>query len=304
MKRPWIFIIVLIVVLAILSFIIAGIASLFLASDIEVSGSGNVAIIPVKGEIVTDDTFNFFSADTVSSTDVIKLIEKADENPSIKGVIFEIDSPGGSAVASEEISNAIHKVKKPKVAWIREAGASGAYWVASSTDHIVASKMSITGSIGVVASYLEFSGLLNKYNVTYERLVAGKYKDAGTPYKELTPEEKEKFQHKLDLIHDEFISQVAKNRKMSPESVQKLATGEFFLGSEALQLGLIDEIGGKDEAQRFIEKQLNASVSLVEYKKHKSFLDAFSKTLDEKFFYVGKGIGASLKADNKLGIRT
>ncbi|MBI2546096.1 signal peptide peptidase SppA [Candidatus Woesearchaeota archaeon] len=303
MKRPWLFIIILIVVLAFISFVIAGIASFFISSDVEVKGSGNVAIIPIKGELVTEEDFSLFAADVVSSTDIIELIEKAEDSASIKAIVFEINSPGGSAVASEEVANAVKKVNKPKVAWIRESGASGAYWVASATDHIVASRMSITGSIGVIASYLDFSGLMDYYNVTYERLVAGKYKDAGTPFRELTPEERAKFQYKLDLIHQEFINEVAENRQMSKAQIEAVATGEFFLGSEALELGLIDEVGSKDEALAYLEKQLNQSVSAVEYKKHRSFFDAFSDTMNEKFFYIGKGI-ASFSQEKKLYIRT
>ncbi len=294
MKRPWLFLIILIVILALISFFIAGIASLFINSDIEVSGSGNVALIPIKGELVTDEDFSFFGTDETTSTDIIKLIEKADANPSIKAIIFEINSPGGSAVASEEVSNVIKKVQKPKVAWIREAGASGAYWIASSADYIVASRMSITGSIGVIASYLEFSGLIQRYNITYEKLVSGKFKDAGTPFRELTPEERQKFQQKLDLIHQEFINRVVANRKLSKDSIRKITTGEFFLGSEALELGLIDELGSKDESLRYIENTLNISASIVEYKKHKSFFEALSQTINQKSFYLGKGIGSSL----------
>ena len=86
-----------------------------------------------------------------------------EENKDIKAIVLEINSPGGSAVASDEIASAVKKSNKPTVAVIREAGASGGYWIASSTDHIIANRMSITGSIGVISSYLEFSGLIEKY---------------------------------------------------------------------------------------------------------------------------------------------
>ncbi len=304
MKRPWLFIIILIVILAFLSFFIAGIASLFIESDVEVTGSGNVALIPVKGELVTDDDFSLFGADVTTSTDIIKLIEKADKNPTVKAFLFEINSPGGSAVASEEVASAIKKLKKPKVAWIREAGASGAYWIASSTDYIIASKMSVTGSVGVLASYLDFSRFIQRYNISYERLVSGRFKDTGTPFRELTDEERKKFQQKLDLIHQEFLNQVIANRKLSNAQANKISTGEFFLGSEALDLALIDEIGSKDEALRYVEKKLNITVSVVEYKKRKGFFESLSETMNEKFFYLGRGIGSSVQGDNRLAIRT
>src|SRR3990172_9614359 len=150
-------------------------------------GFGNVAIIRIYGPILTTDG-GLLSGEVTKSDDILKFIKKANESDEIKAVVFEINSPGGSAVASDEIGRAIKEMNKTTVAWIREVGASGGYWIASSTDHIIANRMSITGSIGVIGSYLEFSGLLNRYNVTYQRMVSGKYKDMGSPFKELSDE--------------------------------------------------------------------------------------------------------------------
>lgn len=174
--------------MTIFAFIASGFISLFIGSDVSMSDA-NVAIIPVKGVIMVDDSSSLFT-DYASSEDIKELIVKANKKPMIKAIILDINSPGGSAVASQEIADAMKRTNKTSVAVIREVGASGGYWVASSCDHVIANSMSITGSIGVIASYLQFSGFLNDYNVTYERLVAGKYKDMGTPYKELTFEER------------------------------------------------------------------------------------------------------------------
>ena len=166
----------------------------------------------------------------------------------IKAILFEINSPGGTAVASEEIVNAVKKSKKYKVAWIRDQGASGAYWIASAADKIVASPLSITGSIGVLGSYLEFSGLLTRYNITYERMVGGKYKDLGTPYRELTDEERILFQRSIDELHDYFMQDVAKNRDIPENKIREIATGMFYTGKQAKELNLVDVLGGKEEA--------------------------------------------------------
>jgi protease-4 len=104
--------------------------------------------------------------------------------------------------------------------------------------------MSITGSIGVIASYLQFSDLLDEHGVTYERMVAGRYKDMGTPFKDLSDTERLIFQQTLDQIHTEFIEGVAENRNMSVSEVRKLATGQVYLGIKAIELGLVDAIGG------------------------------------------------------------
>ena len=157
-----------------------------------------------------------FGIGGVVSTTIAGYLKKAKENPRIKAIVVEINSPGGTVVASKEIAAAVEdaKTKKPVIAWIREVGASGGYWVASSADHIIADEMSITGSIGVLGSYLSFGGLIEDYNVSYERLVGGQYKDAGSPFKDLSAEERELLQERINIIHDAFIRKVAKDRKM------------------------------------------------------------------------------------------
>src|SRR3989338_4632183 len=285
--------------LAVLSFIAVGILSLFLGADAK-SLSGNVAIIPIKGIIMTsEDSKSLFETTSVSS-DVIELIEKANKNPSIKAIIFEIDSPGGSAVASEEIANSIKKTNKTTVAWIRESGASGAYWIASAAEHVVSSRSSITGSIVVIASYLEFPALLERYNVTYQRLVSGKYKDIGSPLKEMTLEEKAVFQQNLDYIRDYFASEVAKNRNLNKKELDKIANGLFYLGAQAKELGLVDELGSKDEAISYIDRKSVVKAEIAEYKKEKTIFDILSEVLSRQSFFVGKGIGSLILSKNSL----
>ena len=199
-----------------------------------------------------------------------------------------------TGIKTKTIAAKIKPVKKPTVAWIRELGASGAYWVASSTDHVISHRMSFVGSIGVIASYLEFSGLMEKYGVGYERLVAGKYKDMGTPLRELTPEERQIIQNELDAVHAYFIEEVAKNRNLSVDKIKEIADGRVFIGIEAQKFGLIDELGSKQEAINYVQNQLNITVSLVEYKKPAGFFDIFKANSDRTAFYIGKGIGTSL----------
>ncbi|MBW2989788.1 S49 family peptidase [Candidatus Woesearchaeota archaeon] len=158
------------VFLALLSFIISGMFSFFAGTELK---EGNIALIPVKGVIVSED-YRSFGQEAADSPSIVRFIEEADKNPKIKAIILEINSPGGAPVATEEIASAIESSNKTTVAWIREMGTSAGYWVASSCDKIVASRMSATGSIGAVVSYLDFSGLLDHHNVTYQRLVAGK----------------------------------------------------------------------------------------------------------------------------------
>ncbi len=289
----WIVVFVVIFLLGFISLITAVIIGLFIGS----SGSepdGNVALISISGPIVSDSPGNFIGRGTADSADITKLIEKADKNDNIKAILLEINSPGGSAVASWELVRAIEKTNKTVVAWIRESGASGAYWAASASDHIVASPLSITGSIGVLSSYIDFSGTLERYNASYQRLVSGKYKDMGTPFRHLTPEEQELFQKKLDMLKGFFVDSVAENRHLPREKVEELATGEFFLGAEAIKLGLIDELGGKDEAVTWIEKKDNIKAKIAEYKKPVTFGDVLANMLSRSGFDLGRGLGRAL----------
>lgn len=300
----WIIIILVILILGFISIILAAVVSVFFSiggeTSASLSSSGNVAVIPINGVILTETSTSPFSGDAdTSSTDVVEYIERANENPSIKAIVFEINSPGGSGVASDEIAQAIKLADKPTIAYIREVGASGAYWVASATDRVYANRMSIVGSIGVIGSYLEFSGLLERYNVTYQRFVAGKYKDFGSPFRKPSKEEKDLFQVQLDAMHDIFIEQVAINRNMSKEQVEDLATGFIFTGDQALANGLIDEIGGKREVVAYLEQELNMSITLVEYKKKRTLLDLLGEVSAQKGFSIGRGIGASLIEESK-----
>ena len=276
--------------LMILSFFLSIILSFFIEDDFE-SFDGNVALIEIMGPIVTESEGLFFE-DAASSEDITKLIRKAGKSDKIKAIVFKINSPGGSAVASEEIANEIKRTNKTTVAWITESGTSGAYWAASATDHIIANRMSITGSIGVIASYLGFSGFLEEHNVSYERLVSGYLKDMGSPLKEMTQEEKILFQKSLDSIRGYFVDEIATNRNLSRKEVDKIATGQFYIGAEAKQLGLVDELGGRDEVINYLEGQIGEEVSFSKYESEKGFLSSLGEVLSRNSFYVGKGVGS------------
>lgn len=290
-RSKWTYVLIVIISLTIFSFILAGFFSLFIGDDFD-SISGNVALIEIKGPIVGDNGGDFLFSDATSSNEVRRLIRRADKNPNIEAIIFEINSPGGSAVASDEIAIEIKKTNKTTVAWIREIGTSGAYWVASASDTIVANRMSITGSIGVIGSYLQFSSFLEDHNVSYERLVSGQYKDIGSPFKQLTPNERKLFQKGIDKIHDYFVEEVANNRNLNKKEVEKLATGLFYLGVEAKDLGLVDILGSRDDVIEYIEKELDIEVDIVKYKKSRSLFDIFSDVLSKQSFFIGKGISS------------
>ena len=262
----------------------------FAASKLLLPGIGDrVAVIPIEGTIGES---GFLSPDT---SEIVSFIEEADSDESIRAIILLINSPGGSPVASEEIMKAVKSTNKTTVAVIRDIGTSGAYWIASAADTIVASPMSTTGSIGVVASYIEYTGLMQKLGLSYERLVAGDYKDIGAPYRNLTNDERMILQEQLDQMHEYFIESVAENRHMDLGQVKNISTGMFYTGHQAKKLGLVDELGGQKEAEELIKSKLNLTeVEIVQYAPEKSLIGLLSQLASSASFQIGRGIGTSL----------
>ncbi len=285
-------VVIVLVIILVLFFAIILIPLLFLFMPADFT-QGNVALIEVRG-IITEDRSAAFGEEVTAASDVVAFIKDAEEDTFIKAIVLDINSPGGSAVASDEIAHAVKTAQKPTVALIHEIGTSGAYWIASAADTVIANRMSITGSIGVLASYLEFSQLMDEYGVTYQRFVGGNYKDLGSPFKSPTDAERKLFQSKIDKIHDFFIDEIAKNRKLSESQVKPLATGEFFLGSEAKEHGLVDMLGNHETLEEHLKTLGIEDVEYARYAVETTFFEALAGLTSEHFFFMGKGIGKAL----------
>ncbi|RMF06495.1 signal peptide peptidase SppA [Candidatus Woesearchaeota archaeon] len=281
-RSPWLTSFIILAFLFVLAYVFSAAISLIAGA----SSSGNVALIRIHGPIVVDSGVSSFDSG-VSSTDVIQMIDSAVQR-GFTDFVFDINSPGGSAVASYEIAQKIKFLNAKNfttIAVIRDVGASGAYWVASAAEEIYANPLSITGSIGVYASYLDFAGLLSKYNVSYERLVAGEMKDAGSPWRHLTDEERELFQKKLDLIHEEFISEVASNRNLSIELVKEHADGFIMLGSEAKEQGFVDSLGTLEDVKEHLAEVKGEPVEFYVFESKPSLAELLSRLKASFSFY-------------------
>ncbi len=268
--------------------IISSVIAMFFSVDTDFA-SGNVAVIPIYG-VITTTRENSFSSGVVTSDDIIESLDKADNNPAIKAILLDINSPGGSGVAADEIGQKIKSLNKTTISVIRDVGASAAYWIASTTDYIFANKLSFTGSIGATGSYLEFSKFLQEYNISYQRFVSGELKDMGSALKEPTETEREIYQKIIDDAKDIFVEEVALNRNLTIEAVDEMATGQIYLGKDALGLKLIDELGTKQDALTYIEENLNITANLVEYKQKKSFSDLLTDFRSSLTPKIGKFI--------------
>ena len=291
MKR-WQYVIAILILIWLIGF---ALSKLFANTPID---EDQILIIPIKGIISMSDSDLPFRTSTTNADVILASLKKAKENKNIKAVILEINSPGGTVVASKEVADAVKDFDKPIVALIREVGASGAYWIASGADKIVADELSITGSIGVISSYLEFSKLMEEYGITYESLVSGRYKDLGSPFKELTSEERNILQNKIDKIHQVFLREVKENRNLT--STREIETGIFLLGIEAKNLGLIDVLGNKENAIELAKELSNIKeAKIVEFKEKRTFFDLISKFSSYNSYYTGLGIGEQLLSSGK-----
>ncbi|MDO8846785.1 MAG: signal peptide peptidase SppA [Coriobacteriia bacterium] len=181
---------------------------------------------------------------------VLDQIDQALEDDSVKAIVLRIDSPGGTVAASQEITLAVRRAaeEKPIVTSVGDICASGAYMVAAQTDEIIASPGSTVGSIGVIMEVANIEELLSKVGVSFTTLTYGEYKDAGSMYRSLTETETAMLNEELATIGDQFIADVAEGRGMDEDEVRELATGWAWVGSEALELGLIDSLGNYDDA--------------------------------------------------------
>lgn len=211
-----------------------------------------ISVINVEGMIASDQ-----SNDTIVDT-----LKEAQKDPQIAGVIMQINSPGGSVYASEKIYKEIKKlqeINKPVYAVMEELAASGGYYISAPCDKIYASNETWTGSIGVIMQSYSLEGLFDEYGIKEQNITTGKMKDAGSPGSDMDNEEKEYFQGLVDSAFGRFVKVVSEGRDMSEKEVRKLADGRVYDGSQALENGLVDNIGDLEDAYKDMTEAYNLS---------------------------------------------
>lgn len=241
----------------------------------------NIAVILSQGDITTD-------GDGITSKEICKLFQDVRANKSIKTVVFRVNSPGGSALASDEIWREVkltNKVKKVIVS-MGDVAASGGYYIATPATRIFAESKTITGSIGVFG-VIPFIGdmLTDKLGLTFDRASTNKHAVLSLN-KKLSSEELSYLQDEVDLIYKEFLSRVAEGRGMSVEQVNAIARGRVWTGEDALKIGLVDEIGGMDKAIAYASKLAGLSKPKVLYyplQKEDPFGELIEKIQEEEF---------------------
>ncbi|MEW6107463.1 MAG: signal peptide peptidase SppA [Bacillota bacterium] len=204
-----------------------------------------VAVVYLQGPIA-EGRPSMSATGTITPRLVARYLEKLEADPSVKAAVLRIDSPGGSVAASQAIAGMIEEFSKPVVVSMGDIAASGSYYISAAADRILAMPGTMTGSIGVIISIMDLHGLYDKLGIREQVIKSGRHKDMYQ--RTLTPEERELVQRLSDAAYEQFVTYVATHRGLTIERVRELATGELFLGSQAVELGLVDAVGDLDDA--------------------------------------------------------
>lgn len=210
-----------------------------------------VAVVNIDQELAVDGTpSSLLSAGTPGSEDIADTIDSLNNRDDVGAVLFVVNSPGGSVVATHDIYNSVKSLNKPKVAYFREVAASGAYYLSTGTDYIISDPDALTGSIGVITTVTDLSGLLDKLGINVTEVKSAPHKDIGSEFRNMTPEEQTIMQNLINDVYGEFKSVVMENRKgkLNMADFDNITDGRVFDGRQALKEGLVDAVGTKKDA--------------------------------------------------------
>ncbi len=233
-----------------------------------------------------------------SSRKITEQIRDYVEDDSIRALLVRIDSPGGAVAPTQEIYDEVRraiKAGKPVVATLGSTAASGAYYIAAGCSTIVANPGTLTGSIGVKMEFMDVEGAFDKLGLKSEVVKSGKYKDAGSPTRALTADERRMLQATIDDVHSQFVAAVAEGRNLPPEAVESIADGRIFSGQQALALGLVDQLGSFHDATDLLKEELGVKgkINLIFPKKRKpDFLDYFFDRMSDSLREGLRGLSA------------
>jgi len=254
-----------------------------------IGGSGNekIGVIRISGVLSEDEGGLLIASSAISSVRLRQELESLAQDPDLKAIILRINSPGGSAVESEELYQAVVNFKKSGkivVSSLGDTAASGGYYVALSADEIIASQATITGSLGAIAEITNLSGLYEKLGLQAEVYKTGTEKDIFSQTRERTDEEKEIIQKVIDDSFQLFLERIAERRKMEINEVKKMADGRIYSGQQALDLKLIDKLGNYEDAVSEAKRLAGIEeAKLVEYTSEPTIWDFILQLSSQKF---------------------
>ena len=221
----------------------------------ERTSDNKIAMVYAQGEIVNGQG----RGQQVGGQSFARQLRQVRQDEDVKAVVLRINSPGGSATASEEILREVRLTsqKKPVIVSMGDYAASGGYWIATGANHIFAEPNTITGSIGVFGLQFNVQKLASDYGITWDVVKTGRYADSATISRPKTPQELAIAQKSVNQIYNQFLNKVAQSRKLPVQKVAQIAQGRVWSGQDAKKLGLVDEIGGIDDAIEYAAKQAN-----------------------------------------------
>jgi protease-4 len=256
------------------------------ASLLSTGVARRIALVVGQGEITSGNGSESIDDQNFTATGFIKLLKQVENDSTIRGVILRIDSPGGEGVASDDMLHEVKNLskKKPLVISMSDTAASGGYYVAATGDPIVAYPNTLTGSIGVIFARMSLHGLYDKIGVSKQLLTRGRFADLDSDYTTLTDDERRKIAGQIDGFYQAFVNVVAQGRKKTFAQIAPLAQGRVWLGAQAKQNGLIDELGGLDRAVELVRRRAHIPaderITLVPYPGKRSVFDLLFRSDD------------------------
>jgi protease-4 len=255
--------------------------------------SYNVAEVSVEGPITRDGgSSGVRSPVGAAAEDIVEEIERADEDRAVEALVLELNTPGGEIVPSEDIRLAAEDFDGPTVAYATDVCASGGYEIASGCDQLWAREGSLVGSIGVIGSRVTAADLADRLGLSYEQFTAGEFKDAGTPLKEMAPDEREYLQGLVDDYYEQFVADVADGRDLDAERIRD-TEAKVYLGEEARERGLVDELGTRTAVVEHLEEEFGASVSVREFEPSRPLSERLRSGARAVAFSLGAGVAST-----------
>ncbi len=264
--------------------------------------SHNVAEVAVDGPITRDGGSPSFppSGPTSPGADeVVERIERADEDDASEALLLHLNTPGGEVVPSDDIRLAAAEFDGPTVAYTTDVCASGGYWIASGCDELWAREGSIVGSIGVRGSRITGQELLDRVGLNYEQFKAGEYKEAGAFPTDVDEDERRYLQGLIDDYYDLFVETVAEGRNDDPDRI-RATEAKVYLGREAHERGLVDEIGTREETLDRLEETLGEEATVKEFSPSRSPLQRLRGGAASVAYAFGAGVASALVPDGSV----
>ncbi len=251
------------------------------------TGSDKIAVLPVVGVIGAGGDGGVFSSEGATPETLNSQLVQAADDESVRAIVLEVNSPGGGVVASDEMYRDIldfkRETNKPVVVSMGDTAASGGYYISMASDHIVANPATLTGSLGVILSYLNYEEAANKLGLRQVVIKSGEFKDIGSPTRDLTEEERQILQQLIDETYQQFVDVIVEGRDLPRARVLELADGRIYSGKRAEALDLVDSLGDLDDATAQAQRLANLQeATVVRYDFTPGFFDLFAARLQPR----------------------